>query len=110
VTLYFIFPLIGGVAAAVFIWLLGLGRQRVTVMGLVSGLLAFLISVIIQGPIQQLPILIVLAPRLTSVTSPGELQQLIREFIKSIGVAGVLGLSLWLGFTAGAVTYFMFLG
>jgi len=110
VTLYFISPLIGGVAAVVFTWLLGLRRPQVTAMGLASGLLAFLISVIIQSPIQQLPVLIALAPRLTSVTSPGELQQLIREFIKSIGVAGVLGLSLWLGFTAGAVMYFMFLG
>jgi len=103
VTPYFISPLIGGAAAVVFTWLLGLRRPQVTAMGLVSGLLAFLISVIIQGPIQQLPILIALAPRLTGITSPGELQQLIREFIEGIGVAGVLGLSLWLGFTAGAV-------
>jgi len=98
---YSIFPLIGGVATVVFVWLLGL--KRFMAKGLIFGLLALLVSVMIQSPIQQLPILVALVPRLTSITSFEELQQLIREFIENIGVAGILGLCLWNGFVAGAV-------
>lgn len=99
--LYLVFPLIGGAAAVVFVQLLGL--RRFTARGLISGLLALLISVVIQNQIQQLPILVVLAPRLTSITSAEEVQQLIREFIEGVGVVGILGLCLWFGFVAGAV-------
>jgi len=106
--LYFVFPLIGGIAAVVFVWLLGL--RKFTAMGLIFGVLALVISVLIQSPIQQLPIIVALAPRLASVKSVEELQQLVREFVESIGVAGVVGLSLWLGFVAGAVqTVFKYL-
>jgi len=99
--LFSVFPLIGGVAAVVFVWLLGL--RKFTAVGLIFGVLALVISVIVQTPIQQLPIIVALAPRLASVKSAEELQQLIREFFESIGVAGVVGLSLWVGFVAGAV-------
>jgi len=106
--LYFVFPLIGGVAAVVFVWLLGL--RKFSAVGLIFGVLALVISVLIQSPIQQLPVIVALAPRLASVKSVEELQQLVREFIESIGIMGVVGLSLWLGFVAGAVqTVFKYL-
>jgi len=99
--LFSVFPLIGGVAAVVFVWLLGL--RKFTAAGLIFGVLALVISVIVQSPIQQLPVIVALTPRLASVKSVEELQQLVREFIESIGVAGAVGLSLWVGFVAGAV-------
>jgi len=99
--LYFVFPLIGGVAAVVFVWLLGL--RKLSAAGLIFGVLALVISVLIQRPLQSLPIIIALAPRLASVKGAEELQQLVREFIESIGLAGAAGLSLWSGFVAGAV-------
>jgi len=99
--LYFVFPLVGGVAAVVFVWLLGL--RKFSAVGLAFGVLALVISVLIQRPVQSLPIIAALAPRLASVKSVEELQQLVREFIESIGLAGVAGLSLWSGFVAGAV-------
>jgi len=99
--IFSVFPLIGGVAAVVFVWLLGL--RKFTAAGLVFGALALVISVIVQNPIQQLPVIVALAPKLVSVKSFEELQQLIKEFMEGIGLAGVVGLSLWFGFAAGAV-------
>jgi len=90
--IYFIFPLIGGIAAAVFVWLLGM--RKISTAGLVFGALAFIISVVVvQNWIRQLSIAVALALRL-----------------QRLGVAGVVGLSLWLGFVAGAVqTLFKYL-
>jgi len=99
--LYSVFPLIGGVAAVVFVWLLGL--RKFTAAGFIFGVLILVIAVLVQPPLQSLPIIAALAPRLASVKSAEELQQLVREFIESIGLAGVAGLSLWSGFVAGAV-------
>jgi len=99
--LYSVFPLVGGVVAVLFVWLLGL--RRFTVSGLVFGALVILFSVMVQNPIQNLPVLIALRSELVGVTRVEEVQRVVREFIESIGLAGVIGLCLWIGFVAGVV-------
>jgi len=99
--LYPAFPLVGGIIAVLFVWLLGL--RRFTVSGLVFGALAILFSLVVQDLLQDLPLLIALRSELAGVTSVEEVQQVVREFLESIGLPGVIGLCLWTGFVAGVV-------
>ena len=99
--LYPVFPLVGGIIAVLFVWLLGL--RRFTVSGLVFGALAILFSLVVQDLLQDLPLLIALRSELAGVTSVEEVQRVVREFLEGIGLAGVIGLCLWTGFVAGVV-------
>jgi len=92
---------IGGVACAVLLWVLGFRRFMAGSVGLGSA--AFLVSVFVQQPIQQVPILVAVLPEVFGGASGGNVEEAVRGFIAGLSPAMLVALALWLGFVAGAV-------
>lgn len=85
-----VFPILGGLAGLILIRILGF--KKFTGGEFLLGLVIFFISMIIQSPIQQLPMLYM-----------GRSQEEIINFILSQGFGFILIVSLWTGFIAGFI-------
>ena len=92
-------PIAGGLASIVLVRMLGF--KRFTSGELVLGAVVFLASLVIQQPIQQLPILVAVLPEI--VRNPGMAQAIVREFLESLDPYTLVLVALWFGFTAGLV-------
>lgn len=92
-------PILGGLAGLAFIRLLGF--KRFTGGELLLGLVAFVISLIVQQPLQQLPLLLELLPAI--LNNPANVQSIIREFVRGLDPVSLATFALWLGFVAGLV-------
>ncbi|MDH5806710.1 MAG: YhfC family glutamic-type intramembrane protease [Candidatus Methanomethylicaceae archaeon] len=86
----FLFPILGGFVGLILIRILGF--KKFTGGEFLLGFVIFFFSMIIQSPIQQLPIL-----------SMGRNQEEIINFILTQGFGFILIISLWIGFIAGFV-------
>jgi len=92
-------PILGGLVSVVFIR--ALGFKKFTGGEVLLGLVVFVISLIVQQPIQQLPILVNALPAILS--NPAAAQTIIGEFLASLDTAFKALVALWLGFVAGLV-------
>jgi len=92
-------PIIGGLASIVFVRILGF--RKFTGGEIVLGAVVFIVSLIVQQPIQQLPILARTLPAILS--NPAMAQTIIREFLKSLDLYTLVLIALWFGFIAGLV-------
>ena len=81
------FPILGGLLAWTTLYFLGFKRQRWGEF--ILGLAAFFIAIIVQNPVQQLPLLGM------GIRSNAD--------VLTRGTAFVVGVSVWLGLVAGAV-------
>ena len=97
--LVIIAPITGGLASIVFVRMLGF--RKFTGGEIVLGAVVFLVSLIVQQPIQQLPILARTLPEILS--NPAMAQTIIREFLKSLDPYTLVLIALWFGFIAGLV-------
>lgn len=104
--LVFIFPVLGGLSGLLFLRILGF--RKFAGGDLLLGSIIFLLSIIIQSPIQQLPIihLALSTGIISSVTNLGRLPEIQENIIKVIVAQGmffILALSIWLGYIAALV-------
>lgn len=92
-------PILGGLAGLAFVRLLGF--RMFTGGELLLGLVIFAISLVVQQPLQQLPLLLKLLPEI--LINPTGAQRIIREFVGGLDPVSLVALALWLGFVAGLV-------
>jgi len=92
-------PITGGLASIVFVRILGF--RKFTGGEIVLGAVVFLVSLIVQQPIQQLPILARTLPEILS--NPAVAQTIIREFLENLDPYTLVLIALWFGFIAGLV-------
>ncbi|MEM4869609.1 MAG: YhfC family glutamic-type intramembrane protease [Desulfurococcaceae archaeon] len=98
--LVFVFPVLGGLAGVLFIRLLGFRKFHGG--DLLLGFAVFFISIFIQQPIQQLPLLYLLFSNGLTV-DPVEIQGKVLERITAQNLLFTLAISIWLGFVAALV-------
>lgn len=100
----FLFLVAGGLISVLFVFLLGF--RRFTLRELSLGFAALLISVLVQQPIQQLPVLTsseLMSRILSGDLTLGEALSVIESFAVNQDPLYIIALSLWLGFVAGTV-------
>lgn len=104
--LIFLFPVLGGLLGLVFLRVLGF--KKFAGGDLLLGFVVFFISIIVQSPIQQLPIIQLafstsIISNLTSPSNLTEIQAKVVEYILARGLFFVVTLSIWLGYVAAVV-------
>lgn len=99
-------PILGGLLGFVFLRIIGF--KRFSGGDIVLGLVIFFISIFIQQPVQQLPIIYIAyitsaLSELMKGGSPLEFQKKIIEYFYSLGWIYIVPFSIWLGYVAGFI-------
>lgn len=101
-----LFHVLGGLSGFVFLYVIGF--RKFNGGDLLLGLVVFFISIFIQSPIQQLPIIQLMFSEgllgdLGNIGNITEFQVKIQELLLTKGMFFIALLSIWLGFVAGIV-------